>query len=214
MQELNTLLYKVVIVVFSYFIGSFPTGYIVYRAKKGGDIRREGSGNVGGTNVVRTVGALFGVATIIIDAVKGFIPILVVYFTFPGDLLLLSVVSVVTILGHDFPACLKFKGGKGIATSLGIVVGVCLLPFSQNPIWLRLLPLIIILFVALVVFLIVKIVSVMSLIAAIVTPFAFYFSRYPLPIVISSILWSVIAFIAHRENIKRLIRKEEKKIIR
>lgn len=214
MEVLEAYLYKVLIVILSYFIGSIPTGYFVYKVKKGGDIRNEGSGNVGGTNVARTVGTLFGIVTIIVDAAKGFLPVTIIYLTFPHDYLLLLFVSVAAILGHDFPIHLKFKGGKGVATSLGIVGAVCLLPFSSRSLWLRLLPLAIILGVALVVFLATKIVSVVSLSAALVGPVSFYVSRYPLLVVISCIIWSAIIFITHRENIRRLVRGEEKRIVR
>lgn len=207
-----TLLYKIALVIGSYLFGAFPTAYVFHKIKKGGDIRKHGSGNVGGTNIIRTVGIYSGIATIIIDMLKGFIPILIIYFTYPDDLILLSIVTVSTILGHDFPIYIKFKGGKGIATSFGAIVGVSALQFFNNPVWLEILPIFIILFTWAIIFLIFRIVSVGSLAAAAATPFVFFFTKYPLSIVIAAACWSLLVFITHRENIKRLIRKEEKKI--
>ena len=207
-----TLLCKIAFVIGSYLFGAFPTAYVIHKIKKGDDIRKYGSGNVGGTNVTRTLGVAYGVTTIIFDIIKGFTPILILYFVYPEDLVLLAIVSVAVIIGHDFPAYIKFKGGKGIATSFGVIIGVSSLPFLNNPLWLEILPIFIILITWSAVFLIFRIVSVGSLAAAIATPLAFFFTKYPLAIVIAAICWSVLTFITHRENIKRLIRKEEKKL--
>ena len=202
-----TIVYKILFTVFTYLFGAFPTAYIIYKLKKGGDIRKEGSGNVGGTNVTRTIGPAAGVGTI---------PILILYFIFPEDLILLAAVTVIAVLGHDYPVYLKFKGGKGISTSFGVMVGLCSLPFFgfENALWLRILPPFLILFTWLIVFLASRIVSLSSLVAAIATPLSFYFTKYPLPIVIAAICLSILTFIAHRDNIKRLIKGEEKKIKR
>jgi len=208
------LFYKIIFVITAYLFGSFPTAYVIYKIKKGDDIREYGSGNVGGTNVTRTLGASYGVATMIIDIIKGFIPILAGYLIYPQDLILLSIVSIAVILGHDFPVYIKFKGGKGIATSFGVIIGVSGLPFLDSPTWLKILPIFIILIAWAIVFLVFRIVSLASLSAAIATPLAFYFTKYPWSIVIASICWFVLTFVTHRENIRRLIRKEEKKIRR
>lgn len=203
---------KTLFVVFSYLFGAFPTAYVIYRLKKGSDIRSEGSGNVGGTNVARTLGAKEGIITILADIIKGFIPIMLAYFFFPGDLVLLSIASVAVIVGHDFPVYLKFKGGKGIATSFGVIIGVCSFPFTIQPTYLRIGPIFTILIAAGIFFLIFKIVSVSSLAAAVATPLSYYFFNFPPIIVITSIVWAALAVFTHRDNIKRLIRKEEKKI--
>ena len=77
------LFYRVLIVIGGYLFGAIPTAYVLYKIKRGDDIRKYGSGNVGGTNVARTLGAGYGVVTIILDMLKGFIPILVLYFVYP-----------------------------------------------------------------------------------------------------------------------------------
>ncbi len=207
-----TIIYKILIVIASYLLGAFPTGFVVYKLRKGGDIRNQGSGNVGGTNVTRTVGTSFGIITIITDIIKGFLPVLAVYFLYPEDLILLTIAIAAVILGHDYPVFLRFKGGKGISSSYGVIIGLCSFPFANNSIWLRILPAIIILAIWLIIFFTLKIVSVASLSAAIAVPLSFYFTRYPLFIVIAAILLFVLTFIAHRDNIKRLIKREEKKL--
>jgi glycerol-3-phosphate acyltransferase PlsY len=208
------IFYKIIFVIAAYLFGSIPIAYILYKAKTGGDIREQGSGNVGGTNIARTVGATAGVITILIDVLKGFPPILAVYFLFPDDLILVAITTVVAVLGHDYSIYLNFKGGKGIATSLGVIIGLCSFPFAGSTILIRILPMIIILAVWLVIFIIFRIVSLASLIAAVAVPLSFYFSKYPLTIVIAAIFLFILKFIAHRDNIKRLIKKEEKKLKR
>ncbi len=206
------IFYKILFVIATYLLGGFPTAYVMYKLKTGDDIRTVGSGNVGGTNVTRAMGVTTGILTIIIDILKGFLPPLVLYFIFPEDLILLSIAAVVVVIGHIFPVYLKFKGGKGISTSYGAILGLCCLPFADIALWLRLVPAIAILGTWLIIFAVSRIVSLASLFAAIVTPLSFYFSGYPLPIVISSICFFVLIFIAHRDNIRRLIRKEEKRL--
>ncbi|GAG56047.1 unnamed protein product [marine sediment metagenome] len=214
------LFYKIIFITSAYLFGAFPTAYVIHRIKKGDDIRKYGSGNVGGTNITRTLGAGYGILTIVVDVIKGFTPVLVLYFIYPQiypqdkALILLSIVSVAVILGHDFPAYIKFKGGKGVAASLGVVIGVSMLPFMDNPIWLKILPFVIILGTWAVVFAVFRIVSLASLSAAITAPIAFYFTGHTWPIVIAAFLWCALTFITHRENIKRLVKKEEKKLKR
>ncbi|MDD3776152.1 MAG: glycerol-3-phosphate 1-O-acyltransferase PlsY [Actinomycetota bacterium] len=206
--------YKTLFVILTYLFGSFPTAYVIYKLKKGADIRTEGSGNVGGTNIARTMGAGAGITTIILDMVKGFIPMMAAYLIFGSNLLMASLASVAVILGHDFPVYLKFKGGKGIATSFGAIVGMCAFPFTSQPVYLRIGPIFTILLAAAIFFAIFRIVSVCSLAATVATPLSFYFFRFPIFIVITATVWAILALIAHRGNIGRLIRKEEKKIKR
>ena len=206
------ILNKILFVIFAYLFGSIPIAYIFYKVRTGGDIRNEGSGNVGGTNVTRTVGVAAGIITIIADIAKGFIPVMILYFIYPEDLILLSIAAVAVVLGHDYPVYLKFKGGKGISTSFGVVVGLCAIPFVSTAVWLRILPAFIILAVWLVVFFASRIVSLASLGAAVATPLSFYFTKYPLALVIAAICLFALTFIAHRENIRRLVKGKEKKL--
>jgi len=208
------IFYKIIFIIAAYLFGSVPIAYIWYKAKTGGDIRDQGSGNVGGTNITRTIGATAGVITILIDILKGFLPIMAVYFLFPGDLILAAITTVLVVLGHDYSIYLNFKGGKGIATSLGTIIGLCSFPFAGSTVLIRILPMIIILAVWLIIFIIFRIVSLSSLVAAVAVPLSFYFSKYPLAIVIAAIFLFILTFITHRDNIKRLVKKEEKKLKR
>ncbi len=208
------IFYKIIFIIAAYLFGSVPVGYIWYKVKTGGDIRKQGSGNVGGTNITRTIGATAGVITILIDVLKGFLPIMAAYFLFPDDLILAAVTVVAVVLGHDYSIYLNFKGGKGISSSFGAIVGLCSFPFIDNTVLIRILPVIIILGVWGLIFIIFRIVSLSSLVAAVATPLSFYFSKYPLAIVIAAIFLFILTFIAHRDNIKRLIKKEEKKLKR
>jgi len=140
-----TIIIKILIALSAYLIGSIPTAYVIFKLKKKDDIRKYGSGNVGGTNVIRTLGTSWGVVTIIADIVKGFIPILISFIVYPSDHILAAVVSVATVLGHIFPVYIRFRGGKAISTSFGVIIGITALPFISNPVWLRILPIFIIL---------------------------------------------------------------------
>jgi glycerol-3-phosphate acyltransferase PlsY len=104
----------------SYLLGSIPFGYILVRVFHGEDVRASGSGNIGATNVARRSPAL-GVATLLLDAGKGFAAVLLARFLFPGpqQKLLMTTAAFCAVLGHLFPVWLKFRGGKGVATSLG-----------------------------------------------------------------------------------------------
>ena len=207
-----TILIKILIVIITYLFGSIPTAYLLYKIRKGDDIRKYGSGNVGGTNVIRTLGTAWGLFIIIVDMLKGFIPILAVYLIYPDDFILLAVVAVAVVLGHIFPIYIGFKGGKAVATTYGAIIGISSLPFILEPTWLRILPIFLVLGIWLLVFAISRIISLGSLIAATSIPVCFYFTRYPLAIVIAGIICAILIFITHRENIKRLVRGEEKRI--
>ena len=208
------IIFKILLIIFSYLIGAIPVGYMVFMIKtKGGDIREQGSGNTGGTNVTRTIGAPLGVITILIDVLKGFIPLMIIYYIFPGDLVTLSIAALSAVIGHDYPVYLKFRGGKGISTSYGVIIGLCCFAVSGGHLlWLRLIPVFAVLAVWSVVFAATRIVSLASLTASVATPVSFYFSGHLLPVVIAAVCLLILNFIAHRDNIKRLVRKEEKKL--
>lgn len=104
----------------SYLLGSIPFGYLLVRIFRGEDVRAGGSGNIGATNVARKSPAL-GVATLVLDAAKGLVAVLVAraFFGGPHQRLLMTIAAFFAVLGHLFPVWLKFRGGKGVATSLG-----------------------------------------------------------------------------------------------
>lgn len=195
-----------VFVMCAYLLGSIPFGLLVTKAVKGIDIRTEGSQNIGATNVFRVVGKKWGIGVFVLDALKGYaavtLPALVGHsYDAPWNLLL----AMFSVLGHSFPIWLKFKGGKGVATSFGVFLGVaslpCILTFA----------------VFCLVFACFRILSLASLAGALIFPLMiafFYVSRpgYRWYIAASLALTGFI-FYTHRLNIKRLLKGEEKKLI-
>ena len=183
-----------IITLGSYLLGSIPFGFILTKFFLKKDIRNIGSGNIGATNALRTGNKLLGYATLILDITKAVITVLFVKFNYP-DYIFIAAIS--TFLGHVFPVWLKFKGGKGVATYVGIL-------FSINLI----LGLIFVICWA-VTFLISKYSSLSSLIASLIVPvYLIIFENYNS---IFFIIMFVLIFYTHRENVKRLKNKEETK---
>ncbi|MBF0368680.1 MAG: glycerol-3-phosphate 1-O-acyltransferase PlsY [Magnetococcales bacterium] len=108
------------IVVIAYLLGSIPFGLVLARLVGGVDIRNQGSGNIGATNVLRSVGKKIGALALILDMIKGTIPVVVALFLFEPPSIIPALTGLAAFLGHLFPLYLKFKGGKGVATGLGI----------------------------------------------------------------------------------------------
>ena len=106
------------IILFSYLSGSIPFGLILTKVFGNQDVRKIGSGNIGATNVLRTGNKFLAALTLILDVLKGYVPVIIVQQYFPG---LIQLSCLLAFLGHVFPVWLKFKGGKGVATYLGIL---------------------------------------------------------------------------------------------
>jgi acyl phosphate:glycerol-3-phosphate acyltransferase len=111
------------LVIFSYLLGSFPSAYVAGKVRSGIDIRRHGTGNVGATNVLLVVGPLFAVLVYIIDLLKGLVPVLLARNIIGTDLSM-GLAGLAAILGHDFSIFLWFSGGKGVATTTGVIFGI------------------------------------------------------------------------------------------
>jgi glycerol-3-phosphate acyltransferase PlsY len=187
----------------AYFVGSIPTGYLFGRAR-GLDIRKSGSGNIGATNVFRTLGKSAGIAVLLIDAVKGFVPPRYLLFgVTPETREYHSMLAgLFAILGHNYTCWLRFKGGKGIATSAGVLIA--LVPYG----------LLITLGVWILVFLISRYVSFASICAAFVLPFAVWgVGRGPLMIALCAVL-GALAIYKHRTNLQRLLAGTEHRVSR
>ncbi|NDH69958.1 MAG: glycerol-3-phosphate 1-O-acyltransferase [Proteobacteria bacterium] len=185
----------ILVIVVAYFLGSIPFGFVLTKIFLKKDIRDIGSGNIGATNALRTGNKAVGFSTLILDVVKAVIPIIFIKYNFP-EYIYIAALSV--FLGHVFPIWLKFKGGKGVATYLGIL-------FSMNIFFG-------IVFITswLIVFFISKFSSLSSLIATLSIPiFIFFF--YNQDNIIFFLIMFVLIFYTHRENIKRLKNKEETK---
>ena len=178
----------------SYLFGSIPFGYLFTKILLKKDIRNVGSGNIGATNVLRTGNKSLGYLTLILDIAKAVVPVIYIKFNYP-DLVYIS--ALCAFLGHLFPIWLKFKGGKGVATFVGILISIHIYyALVFGIVWTL-------------TFLISRYSSLSSLFASISIPI------YLLIINQSNIIFFIIMFVlifyTHRENIKRLINKEETK---
>lgn len=182
--------------VFGYLLGSIPFGLLLTRAAGLGDVRKIGSGNIGATNVLRTGNKGLAAATLLLDALKGTAAVLISGH-FAPELALWAGLG--AFLGHLFPAWLGFKGGKGVATYLGVLIGLAwqvALIFAV--VWL-------------VMAFLFRYSSLAALTAAIVVPIALYFLSTP-QIAALFVVMSIIVFIKHRGNISRLLAGTEGKI--
>ena len=113
------------LVAMGYLLGSIPFGYLLVRLQGGGDIRALGSGNIGATNVARSAGWPIGLATLILDAAKGFFAVWLIGHFSGDNIRFMMYAGLAAILGHVFPVWLKFSGGKGVATALGVFLKIC-----------------------------------------------------------------------------------------
>ncbi len=182
-------------VLVSYLMGSIPFGYILTKIFLKKDIREIGSGNIGATNALRTGNKSIGYLTLTLDVLKAVIPVLFIKINYP-DLIHVSALSI--FIGHVFPIWMKFKGGKGVATYVGILF--CL---SLN---LGIL----FIFSWLIIFFISKYSSLGSILSSLIIPiFIFFNSNYEIEYFF--IIMFVFILYTHRENVKRLINKEESK---
>lgn len=189
--------------VLAYLCGSVPTGFLVARAK-GIDIRKVGSGNMGATNVFRTLGKGPGILVLLIDAAKGALPVLLLVLLFDdtgADPVWLKLISaLVAVLGHNYTCWLGFKGGKGIATSAGVLAALVPQAF------------LITLATWVVVFAVSRYVSLASVAAAGILPVATVLTRQPVPIIGLNLLLGLLAIWKHKPNIERLLAGTENRI--
>jgi len=214
------MLNLIIIVILSYLVGSIPTGILIARGVKGIDIRQHGSGNAGGTNVFRVLGWKYGVLTIILDALKGAVAVILIArlylgnFPFPNatpfdDFTLVQIIAgLVAVVGHIWTIFAGFKGGKGIATSLGFLIAIITVDM----------------FIALGVFFLVvtvsRYVSLGSILAAISVPLILIIRENIFNVEISgyhtilpfAILLALLVIYTHRANVGRLLNGSESRI--
>ena len=181
--------------IISYLMGSIPFGFILTKIFLKKDIREIGSGNIGATNALRTGNKLIGYSTLLLDVMKAILPVLYVKINHPE---LIYIASLCAFLGHVFPVWLKFKGGKGVATYVGILFTINIfLGFIFCVSWLL-------------IFLVSKYSSLSSLIGSLTIPVYIFFNDQMSNALFFGIMF-VLIFYTHRENIKRLKNKEESK---
>ena len=183
------------IISFSYLMGSIPFGYLLTKIFLKKDIRDIGSGNIGATNALRTGNKLIGYSTLTLDVLKAVLPVIFIKFNYP-EYIYVSSLSV--FIGHVFPLWLKFKGGKGVATYVGILFCInVLFGLLFISTWLLL-------------YFIFKYSSLSSLLATLTIPVYILFFLSGKNIIFFLIIF-VLIFYTHKENVKRLINKEESK---
>ena len=206
------MIHTLLIVVVSYFLGSIPFGYLLVRIFRGEDVRQTGSGNIGATNVARTGSKGLAIATLLLDALKGYVavahvfhfashhPDLVPDFGPHAVYILAALAALFALLGHMFPIWLRFKGGKGVATAVGAFLGIA--PAA--------IAVVLVLFVAIVA--VTRYVSLGSMVGAAVFPPAAWWLNPETrsPMVMLLIAASSLLIIArHKDNIRRLLAGNE-----
>jgi len=190
---------KILFIIFSYLFGSIPTGYIFYKLSEKKDIRSFGSHSTGATNVLRLKGIKTAILVLIIDFLKGILPAFLASELF-DDMRFSLLCGFFTILGHCFPVYIKFRGGKGVATTMGIFAFLAFKPF------------LLCLVVFLLVVLLTRFVSLGSMLSILSYPIFVYILNGKFEIILlSSIIFFLIAS-RHWNNIKRLARGKENKI--
>jgi glycerol-3-phosphate acyltransferase PlsY len=196
----------------SYLIGSIPTAYIFCRLLKGIDIRTVGSGNVGATNALRVLGKRWGILVLLLDILKGFLPVFFLGNFLQPSITALSneqlrfIIGLGCISGHNWTLFLRFRGGKGVATTIGVLIG---LAFSIPELNIVLGFLSLTWFLT---FVFTRIVSISSIIAAISLPVLAAFLRQSAFIVFASIVLALFVVVRHKTNIARLLQGKEPRL--
>jgi len=188
------------VVAGSYLLGSVSPSVFLGRLVKHVDLREHGSGNPGTTNAFRVLGVKLGIVVLVCDILKGLLPILVCRWLDFGPLASVGA-GLAAIVGHNWSIFLRGKGGKGIATTAGVIIG--LMPISSGIIFLSFV----------VMGLVTRHISVGSLFATLVFVAATLVGRQPWPYIVCSCCAAVMIFYAHRGNLKRLVKREEPRLV-
>ena len=190
-----------------YLLGSIPFGYVIVKLTKGADVRESGSGNIGATNVNRVAGAGAGVATLLLDVAKGYLAVWLADRMSGGNVNWMALAGLGAVVGHMFPVWLKFRGGKGVATALGVFVPLCWMAVAAAAV------------VWLVVASIWRFVSLASVVAAAVLPVCMYLlyapgtqHAPPMSVSYSTAIVSILIIVKHRENVRRLLAGTESRL--
>ena len=190
---------SLLVVIAAYLIGSIPFGYLIVRQKLGGDIRESGSGGTGATNVSRRAGKVAGLLTLLLDAAKGSVAVLIAK-TVTGDEWVIAFAAIAALVGHIFPMWLGFRGGKGVATGVGVflvLAPVALLCAGA-------------IFAGVVA--VTRYVSLASITAAALIPaFVWLMTDDFWPLLVASVVGAMLIIFAHRGNIRRLVEGTEPK---
>jgi glycerol-3-phosphate acyltransferase PlsY len=186
------------LVAAGYLLGSIPFGYLLVRVQSGGDIRFMGSGNIGATNVARTAGWGVGITTLILDTAKGYFAVWLIGHYSGESIRFMTYAGLAAILGHIFPVWLKFSGGKGVATALGVFLKIC---------WPAVAVAIIVFALVLIFWRYVSLASVSAAAALPLLVYILYAPGHAPPAVLSTgtLLAAFMVIVKHRWNIERLM---------
>jgi acyl phosphate:glycerol-3-phosphate acyltransferase len=191
----------------AYLLGSIPFGLLIVKARGGPDIRKSGSGNIGAANVTRNAGIVAGALTLLLDAGKGYLAVWLAARWADGSMRWMMAAAILAILGHMFPVWLKFKGGKGVATGLGVFLPICREAVGAAlVIWI-------------IVFAFWRYSSLGSIVAAVALPVLVYLlyapgHAPPEVVTFGTVGISVLVLFQHRSNIQRLIAGTESRLER
>lgn len=199
------LLIKLVLaLVTAYLVGSIPTAYIVGKLYRGIDIRQYGSGNIGATNVFRVLGKTAGIMVLLMDIAKGTIATTLIPQLFGlNQIMCYVLLGLAAVSGHNWTIFLNFKGGKGMATSLGVLIGLTITIAAIRPV----LGLSVLVWLS--VFLLTGYVSLASIISAVVLPIFMVLLTASFELMALGIVFCIFIVLRHRPNIKRLLAREE-----
>ena len=185
----------------SYFIGSLPTGYLVARIFRGVDIRTVGSGSIGATNVRRLMGLGWAVFVTLVDMLKGALALLLSVDSASSDPWLLSLSALAVVLGHNYPVWLRFRGGKGVATTYGTMFFIW--PYNSfaivlmsGALWYAVMTS-------------TRYVSLASMVSLLALPAFFWMLDAPLPFILLALSLALLALFRHRANVSRLLEGRE-----
>jgi len=193
----------IVLLVAGYLLGSIPFGLLLSQKVAKLDITKAGSGNIGATNVAREVGLKWGVITLLADALKGFIPVVLARYLLGSSIeineALKGIVGLSALLGHQFPVYNRFRGGKGVATYLGVFLAI-------SPISCLFSGVVFIVLVSLW-----RYVSLGSILGALTMPIWLYLAGHPTFMILPSLVMSLLITFQHRKNIQRIIQGNERR---
>lgn len=203
------MLWIILAVTTSYLLGSIPTAYLYGRFLKGLDIRKFGSGNVGATNALRVLGKKAGITVLFLDILKGFVAVFFLgdfiapkIFFVSGEVVRI-ILGLVCISGHNWTIFLSFKGGKGVATTFGVLIGLAMRIFGLKMV------LVLAILTWFTVFIILRIVSIASVVTAVSLPLYTIIFKVSLPVILLSVILSIFAILRHRANLQRFLQGKE-----
>ena len=190
----------IVSVLFAYLLGSVSFSYIAGKMVAGVDIRQHGSGNAGATNTLRVIGVKWGLIVLLADVVKGVLAVAFAHLLTGGSLVAMTFAGLFAIIGHNWPIYYGFRGGKGVATTIGVLFTLGFMPALYAGL------------VGLVLIVLTRYVSLGSLVFVTLTPIFAIAMRSPWYVIVIAFVIAIMSFWRHRSNIERLLHGQERKV--